>query len=242
MDKLIEWEKGLEGIHISSACKDAVDLANKESASVHFVFNDVDVTARPGDNPQALMEKWDTDREAKRQAWLASPEYKKREEERVAEEKRKREAHIVEAAKTENEMREAKEPWPYTMEQLVEYINSLVNRDHDYGTCVYAMSLAAAAAFNYVSHQLGVTGFQASCADLDFLRRTRGMKGPFIILKAEDAVYPQYDLRQKLEKFLFENREWVRDQARKNIAEDRGYPVSQGVMDHWEKLANEKLV
>jgi hypothetical protein len=122
MDKLIEWEKRLAGIHISSACKDAVDLANKESASVHFVFNDVDVTARPGDNPQALMEKWDTDREAKRQAWLASPEYKKREEERVAEEKRKREAHIVEAAKTENEMREAKEPWPYTMEQLVEYM------------------------------------------------------------------------------------------------------------------------
>ena len=95
-------------------------------------------------------------------------------------------------------MRAEKAPWPKTLEELNEYITSLTDRQHDYGTCVYAMSLAAVAAFQHVASKLGVTGFQASCADLDILRRTRSMEGPFIILKAEDMCYPQYDLKENL--------------------------------------------
>lgn len=90
---------------------------------------------------------------------------------------------------TEIEMRAEKVPWPETLEELTEYIASLTDREHDYGTCVYAMSLAATAAFQYVSKRLGVTGFQAGCADLDILRRTRSLDGPFIILKAEDMCF-----------------------------------------------------
>jgi hypothetical protein len=51
----------------------------------------------------------------------------------------------------ESDMRKAKVPWPQSEEELTEYINSLVYRNHDYGTCVYAMSMAAVAAFQYVS-------------------------------------------------------------------------------------------
>ncbi len=91
---------------------------------------------------------------------------------------------------TEAQLREADVPWPKTRDELMAYVNSLVERDHDYGTCVYAMSMAATAAFYYVSSRLGVTGFQASCADMDILRRTRGYKMGFR-LGTKELLHPQ---------------------------------------------------
>lgn len=145
---------------------------------------------------------------------------------------------MIETANSEAELRAVKEPWPKTISELDEYVESLVKREHDYGTCVYAMSLAATAAFHYVAGQLGVTGFQASCADLDILRRTRMLDGPFIILKAEDMLYPQYDLVGKLREAMGEWQEWAAEQAQKKIAEhaeENG--VHPEVMAHWKKLA-----
>ena len=89
-------------------------------------------------------------------------------------------------------LRELKAPWPKTMEELTEFIKSLTEREHDYGTCVYAMSLAANAAFNYVSGVVGSSGFQASCADLDFLKRTRNYTHGFMILDYNKLLYPQF--------------------------------------------------
>lgn len=133
-------------------------------------------------------------------------------------------------------MREAQAPTPETVEELAEYVRSLVDREHDYGTCVYAMSLAAVAAFNHVAHKLGVTGFQASCADLDIIKRTRRMKGPFIVLDGADLLYPQYDLRARLDEFITEvEQEWAPDEARKLLAEERGV---EAVRAHWERLAS----
>lgn len=94
-------------------------------------------------------------------------------------------------AMTEQQMREAKVPTPGDVDELVAYIRGLVERPHDYGTCCYAMSMAATAAFNYVARQLGVTGYQASCADMDILSRTRGWKWGRL-LNYENLLYPQY--------------------------------------------------
>ena len=136
---------------------------------------------------------------------------------------------------TEAEMRAEKAPWPDTLEALNEYITSLVDRQHDYGTCVYAMSMAAVAAFYYVSSKLGVTGFQASCADKDILRRTRHIDGPFMIVNGRDLLYPQSDVRQKVEEFIEESRGWCGEQARKNLADsEHAHP---NVRAHWEALA-----
>lgn len=143
---------------------------------------------------------------------------------------------MKEAAKNEKEMREAKVPTPETKGALAEYIESLVNRDHDYGTCVYAMSMAATAAFNYVAHQLGVTGFQASCADMDIITRTRSIKGPWILLKGEDALYPQYDLKGNLAEFMESAKPWLKDEAKKLLIEKDAH-VHPNVKAHWEKLA-----
>lgn len=138
--------------------------------------------------------------------------------------------------KQEQEMRDAKVPTPDTAKDLTAYIDGLVKRDHDYGTCVYAMSMAATAAFNYVAHKLGVTGFQASCADMDILRRTRSLEGPFMILDGQNALYPQYDLEGKVREWLGGDdfKEWISEQAKKKLAESDG--ASPSVVAHWRSL------
>ena len=140
-------------------------------------------------------------------------------------------------ANTEQEMREAKVPTCHTIDELEEYIASLTEREHDYGTCCYAMSLAATAAFNYVASKLGVTGFQASCADLDVLRRTRNLKGPFLLIDGANMLYPQYDLHARLQEAMTQWREWASEEAGKLLDQEREGYVHPNVWAHWERLA-----
>lgn len=136
---------------------------------------------------------------------------------------------------TEQEMRAHKAPTPLTIEDLSTYIESLTKREHDYGTCCYAMSLAATAAFNYVASQLGVTGFQASCADLDIIRRTRNIDGPFMLIRGEDMLYPQYNLQEKLREAMEGWSTWAAEQAREKLATSPD--ASERVIAHWKQLA-----
>lgn len=141
----------------------------------------------------------------------------------------------------EQEMREASVPHPEDMAELTAYIQSLIDQEHDYGTCVYAMSMAAVAAFSYVAAKLGATGFQASCADLDVVRRTRHLKGPFILLTAEKALFPQYDLRRDLNEALSEWKPWLKEQAADNLRKARTDPeslVHPNVLEHWERIVS----
>lgn len=139
---------------------------------------------------------------------------------------------------TEKQMRESEAAWPKNQKELIREIARLVEREHSYGTCVYAMSLAAVATFNYVSHRLGVTGFQASCADLDILRRTRMMRGSFILLKAEDLLYPQYDLRKRLDEAIAEWQPWLQKEAKKLLAKNKKKgSCAPSVRFHWQQLA-----
>jgi hypothetical protein len=153
-------------------------------------------------------------------------------------------------AKTEAEMGKAETPWPETMEQLVEFIESCIaainapaDENHEdtggaYGRCIYAMSHAAVAAFHYVAKHEGVSGFQASCADLDFIRRIRSIKGPFILLKLDDCMYPQYDLQKRLPEFMEENKGWLCEEAKSQLELNKENPnVHPKVRAHWEKLA-----
>lgn len=139
-------------------------------------------------------------------------------------------------AATEAEMREAKAPTPKSPEELATYVESLRAQGHCYGTCVYAMSLAATATFNYMASQLGVTGFQASCADLDILRRTRRMEHGFLILNAANLLYPQYDLARQTREWIAKTRPTLAPAAAKLIA-DADQFVSPKVLARWRKIA-----
>lgn len=141
---------------------------------------------------------------------------------------------------TEEQLRDAKAPWPKTLAELTEVVEALREREHHYGTCVYAMSIAATASFNYMASALGVTGFQAECADLDVLKRTRGYKHGFRVIDYSNLLYPQYDrnLRLSPEKMLAEDddlRRRIVEEAKKSIAE-AGNHVAPRVLAHWEHL------
>lgn len=149
----------------------------------------------------------------------------------------KAEADAKAAGRDEAAMRATDAPWPKSLDDLVAFIKAQTEGPHTYGTCVYAVSLATVAAFHYLSSELGLTVFQASCADLDVLRRTRHLKGPFLILKAEELLYPQYDLHAKLDEFIGESREWARKEAAKNLADKSNANVHPNVRARWEELA-----
>lgn len=135
----------------------------------------------------------------------------------------------------EFEMRDADVPWFDTIDELKEYINSLTEQDHDYGTAVYAISMAATATFKYVAKQLGCTGFQASCADMDILRRTRHMKNGFSIINYENLLYPQYKISfPTWDQLIEDNLENLAEDAAKKLKDSPG--AHKDVRAHWEKL------
>lgn len=141
---------------------------------------------------------------------------------------------------TEKQMYEAEVPWFSTIGELIDYIAELVEQEHDYGTCIYAMSMAAVAAFYYVSKRLGVTGLQASCADMDILRRTRGLKHGFRIIDYGNLLYPQYCSEEHFpswETLIHQNAKVLKEEAEK-ILNQKGHILHPDVREHLEKLAN----
>ena len=138
---------------------------------------------------------------------------------------------------TEKQLRKLEMPWPANEEEMLKIIRAVIYRSHDYGTCVYAMSIASEAAFNWAARSLGVTGFQASCADMDILRRTRQFKGGFQIVDYNNLLYPQY--RDKFDSLTFESLlHEHKDELKKRasellIANPNSHPK---VKAHWERL------
>lgn len=89
---------------------------------------------------------------------------------------------------------EAKE---MTAEKLPEFIRHLTeDYSHDYGTIIKAMGAAAIAAVNAIdnSDQGGITGFQASCLNLEFLRNWyyTSNKCGLRLIDYDKMLYPQY--------------------------------------------------
>lgn len=138
---------------------------------------------------------------------------------------------------TEQEMREMEAPWFNTYEELNDYIRGLIDRPHTYGTCVYAMSLAAVATFNFVAGKIGTTGFQASCADLDILRQTRHFEWGKL-LNYKDLLYPQNINNNhfpSIDYLMKEHKEKLAQLAQELI--DRsGEMAHPDVLNHWKML------
>jgi hypothetical protein len=138
----------------------------------------------------------------------------------------------------EQKMRDSEAPHPKSIEELSAFIESMVGGQHDYGTCVYAMSLSAVAAFNYVASKLGVTGFQASCADMDILARTRNWKWGQI-QNYENLLYPQYCDEEHFPTaatLIEKNKVELAKRARKLIAESSTSHTA--VLAHWQYLSS----
>ncbi len=234
--------KALPGDMISEVAAKAVQMVVDGESAVSFDFNGIVLTAIPGMSVGDIRAAYDAGMEKEREAYMAPERVAERERlARIEEETRRRDfASLVAFVKTadEKELRESADPWPRGANELEAYVAALTDRTHDYGTCVYAMSLASVATFNYVAHRLGTTGFQSSCADLDVLRRTRHLEGGFQIVDHDKLLYPQYltdehfPSRQQL---LYTHRAELAKRAQGKLDAAKGDAHSE-VISHWKML------
>lgn len=227
------------GRHLRDALREAAAVADREHEVVTFDFNGTEHEVRPWESEDSRKARAE---ERSGGPILTAEEEAERARKWMEDTKAKSEAAIAEArVPTEMEMRDAEVPWPKSEEDLTAYIRSLVDRPHDYGTCVYAMSMAAVAALYYVSGKLGVTGFQASCADMDILRRTRHLKHGFRVVDYGEALYPQY-WEDHAKRAVFQEamrddktRERFAEEARSLLAGSEH--AAPRVREHWQNLA-----
>jgi hypothetical protein len=223
----------LGGDHIYDTLAKAVELA-----PATFNFNGMSFQTRVGETMGDARQRFKDENGFE---VLTHEESVERARRQTAEAEAKWAKAIAEAGvATEAEMRTQKAPTPNSVEELSDYIEALVKRPHDYGTCVYAMSLAATAAFNFIASKLGVSGFQASCADMDILRQTRGFEWGRIV-SYDNLLYPQYCDDEHFSPVTHlladdEIRIQLAEKAR-SLLEDSEHAHPE-VKAHWEMLAS----
>ena len=139
---------------------------------------------------------------------------------------------------TELEMKDCRVPTLTSMDELVKYISHLENMEHDYGTACYAISMAAVATFNYMASKLDITGYQASCAGLDIIKRIRRLESGFTIMDYDKCFYPQYLNSQEYfpsaQYIIDNNKEWFAKKAKEKLENITG--ASENVIQHWKYL------
>jgi len=86
------------GENVSETAKRMVALAKKSKRPVTAKFNDIALTAKPGDNPDAIVQCYQTESNRRHKEYVKSPEYKKRQ--RAAKEAQWRQDLILKGALT----------------------------------------------------------------------------------------------------------------------------------------------
>jgi hypothetical protein len=129
---------------------------------------------------------------------------------------------------------------PKTEDELLAVIRDAIAKGTDYNGSAEALSTCAVAAFMYAASVVGASGFQGEWAALRAYGEVMGIKGPFAVLRGEDLVYPQYDLRRKVEGYIDEWTPWAAEKARENLLGDLSH-VHPEVLAHWRALAAEAV-
>lgn len=158
--------------------------------------------------------------------------------------------------KTAEEMAAAPNPRPETEIELLDYVRSVIGAvkyppetaqgirtpagDEAYSMTVHAIGLAAMAAYHYAAHKLRPTGYQASAAGIEMLRRTHNIEGPFAVVQASNMLYPQTaNVVEDVAAFLREpdTQNFLHERAKKLLIDNRITPVHHDVLAHWTRLA-----
>ena len=147
---------------------------------------------------------------------------------------------------TETELQNYEVPRIESIDDLKKFITTMEQNGQSYDTAPYAVALASYATFMYMAGRLGISGFQASWADMQFLKRTRNMKDGFRILDYSELFYPQYEdkFNLSMDKLIEENIEYLRPKAiellEKNKNDDGSYSAHEEVVKHWKRIAEWK--
>lgn len=87
----------LAGENVSETAKRMVALAKKTKGPVTAKFNDIVLTAKPGDNPETIVKYYQTESNRRHKEYVKSPEYKKRQQ-REAQEAQRRQDLMLKGA------------------------------------------------------------------------------------------------------------------------------------------------
>lgn len=125
-----------------------------------------------------------------------------------------------------------------TFEDLTEFLRYVEeNCNCGYGEAPRAMAQASLAVTWYLSGKFGITGFQAGCVMWDFIfgwTYTHNQTS-LRLVDYDDMLYPQHGGR--FEKTITPSVwESIQKAAKKNLEEDRRYPVHPNVQAHWESI------
>jgi hypothetical protein len=126
--------------------------------------------------------------------------------------------------------------WPKTQEELIKILNEHENKQHDYSSVAESLTEVTLAMFNYFASKQGMTGFQASWAAMRFLARSRNIEGPWGIVDGSQMLYPQYDLRVQLEKWMEEWKPQIGKMAVEKLNSESRY-AHPDVIARWMELA-----
>lgn len=85
--------ESMPGYHIVEACKEAVEMARRDSCNVEFEFNGISLTATPETDPAELAQSFSDECVRRHDAYVASPEYKAQQE-KAARKERERKARV----------------------------------------------------------------------------------------------------------------------------------------------------
>ena len=126
-----------------------------------------------------------------------------------------------------------------TIDQLVAFAKELFdNYQHDYGTCVHAVSALAIAGAWYGAHKEGITGFQAGFVMWDFIRHWNheGNQCGFRLLDFDDLLFPQYadHFEKRISADMWKR---VQEVAKEKLAQNKDGMVHPAVWEHWQSIA-----
>jgi hypothetical protein len=160
------------GDHINTVVKTMIALARKNNDTYTTTFNEIPVSVAPGDTLDAVIGRFHAESDRRHQEYIASPEYKKRQEEEQARQM-KQEADLKAALATS--------PEHMTLKDAEGWQKSLAANQDPYGSaCLrYAEKWArlmegkiaegqrledCAEAMSHLADDEGITGFMYGCA------------------------------------------------------------------------------
>ena len=102
-------------------------------------------------------------------------------------------------------------------------MRTLLKKEHDYTSAMKVTARLTYEFFDYVASKLGLSGFQASWAQLEFLKLARHYEHGFMIVDFGNVLYPQYYHDRKhfpsAKQILMDNLDYFKKQAEKLLKE-----------------------
>lgn len=123
-----------------------------------------------------------------------------------------------------------------TIASLGDFVGSMMNQQHDYGTVCHAIAASTMAGFYAADHheeQGGITGAQAGMIGGIIVGKLMMIDGPFRIVDYEKLLYPQHEKHFTIS-LSKSSWEWVQQIAQD--AWDESANGAPSVRAHWDSI------